>query len=97
MTYFYSLLLRYSKVLNTILYNSNDGIKDKVNKRLRNTSTSTTAATASTTGPPSIKDNVSGHKKASPRHMPYCKECFSYYWDSEGEWNQPIKEEEIPN
>jgi hypothetical protein len=39
-----------------------------------------------------------GRKKVSPRHMPYCKECFSFYWDPKGEWNQPIrKEEEIPN
>ena len=44
------------RVLNTILYNSNEGIKNEVNKRLRNTSTTSAAAIASTR--PSVKDNV---------------------------------------
>jgi integrase len=42
-------------MLNTILYNSNEGIKDEVNKRLRNTPT---AATIPSIGP-SVKNNVS--------------------------------------
>ncbi|HEY9385794.1 MAG TPA: hypothetical protein VIP70_02045, partial [Nitrososphaeraceae archaeon] len=42
--------------MNTILYNSNEGIKNEVNKRLRNTSTTSAAAIASTR--PSVKDNV---------------------------------------
>jgi hypothetical protein len=41
-------------MLNTILYNSNEGIDDEVNRRLRNTPT---AATISSIGP-SVKDNV---------------------------------------
>ena len=44
--------------MNTILYNSNEGIKDEVNKRPRNTSPPTSAATIAATKP-SMNDNVS--------------------------------------
>ena len=40
-------------MLNTILYNSNEGIKDEVNKRLENTPTVTISSIRS-----SVKDNV---------------------------------------
>ena len=49
------LLGDYS-VLNTILYNSNEGIKNEVNRRLRNTPPTSAAAIVSTR--PSVKDNA---------------------------------------
>ena len=44
-------------MLNTILYNSHEELRDQVNKSLRNTPTSAAAATITATRP-SITDNV---------------------------------------
>lgn len=54
-------------MLNTILYNSDEGIKDEVNKRLRKTATTIITSTTK----PSIRDNV---HSVLPTIMPYLTE-----------------------